>query len=185
MHYDQLGLVAKRTGSRNTANAPRNVYQTKDGRWVAVAASVQDIARRAFEAIGRPELFNEPRFATPRDRVANVDEVDRIFGAWMAERTREEAMEILLKHEVAAAPVFDMADLMGDPHMAARNAIRTLEDSELGPTRVPAVFPVLSRTPGEIRTTGPTLGAHNQDIYADMLGLSSAEMETLKADGVI
>jgi crotonobetainyl-CoA:carnitine CoA-transferase CaiB-like acyl-CoA transferase len=185
VHFDQLHRVPKRTGSRNNANAPRNVYQTMDGRWVAVAASVQDIARRAFEAIGRPELFNDPRFATPQDRVANVDEVDRIFGEWASQRTREEAMEILLRHEVAAAPVFDISDLMADPHMAARNAIRTVEDSELGPVRLPAAFPLLSRTPGSVRSTGPTLGAHNDEVYSELLALNETERTRLRADGVI
>ena len=185
VHYDQLGRVPKRTGSRNNANAPRNVYQTKDGRWVAIAASVQDIARRAFEAIGRPELFKEPRFATPQDRVANMDEIDRIFGDWASRHTREEAMEVLLKHEVAAAPVFDISDLMADPHMAARNAVQTVQDSELGAVRMPAVFPLLSRTPGSVRTSGPTLGSSNDDVYRGMLGLSDDERAKLQADGVI
>jgi crotonobetainyl-CoA:carnitine CoA-transferase CaiB-like acyl-CoA transferase len=185
VHFDQLGRVPKRNGSRNNANAPRNVYKTKDDRWVAIAASVQDIARRAFEAIERPELINDPRFATPSDRVANMDEVDRIFGDWVAQRTREEAMEIFLRHEVAAAPVFDISDLMADPHMAARNAIQTIEDSELGSVRMPAVFPLLSRTPGKITTTGPRLGAHNDEIYRGILGLSETELARLKSDGVI
>jgi formyl-CoA transferase len=125
------------------------------------------------------------RFATARDRVANMDEVDRFFGDWVAQRTREEAMEIFLRHGVAAAPVFDISDLMADPHMAARNAIQTIDDSELGLVRLPAVFPLLSRTPGKIRTTGPTLGAHNDEIYHRMLGLSEAELARLKSDGVI
>ena len=185
VHFDQLGRIPKRTGSRNNANAPRNVYQTKDGRWVAIAASVQDIARRAFEAIGQPELINDPRFATSSDRVANMDEVDRIFGDWVAQRNRDEVMEILLRHGVAAAPVFNISDLMADRQMAARNAIRTIEDSELGPMRLPAVFPLLSRTPGEIRSTGPMLGAHNHEVYVDILGLSESELARLSSNGVI
>jgi crotonobetainyl-CoA:carnitine CoA-transferase CaiB-like acyl-CoA transferase len=185
VHYDQLGLVPKRNGSRNISNAPRNVYQTSDGRWIAIAASVQDIARRAFEAIGRPELFAEERFSSPQLRVKHTEEIDALFGAWAAERTREEAMEILLRHEVAAAPVFDIADIMADPHMAARNAVRTIEDEDLGPVRMPGVFPVLSHTPGDIRSSGPRLGDQNKEIYCGLLKLSEDEVAALKSEGVI
>jgi crotonobetainyl-CoA:carnitine CoA-transferase CaiB-like acyl-CoA transferase len=86
VEYDQLGLIARRQGNR-TSSAPRNTYRTKDGRFVAIAASTQSIAARAFAAIGRPRLLEDPRFATNRARLANVEEVDAIVGAWVAERT--------------------------------------------------------------------------------------------------
>jgi crotonobetainyl-CoA:carnitine CoA-transferase CaiB-like acyl-CoA transferase len=183
--YDQLGRLPKRTGSRNGSNAPRNVYKAKDGRWIAIAASVQEIARRAFEAIGRGELFDDPKFSTAKARVANMEEVDRLFGDWCAQRTREQAMEALLKHEVAAAPVFDIADIMSDPHMLARKAVLSVDDADLGPVRMPGVFPLLSRTPGRVDSTGPRLGEHNGEIYGGLLGLKEEELARLKAAGVI
>jgi crotonobetainyl-CoA:carnitine CoA-transferase CaiB-like acyl-CoA transferase len=184
-YYDQVGTVMRRTGSRIYANAPRNVYRTKDDRWLAVAASTQQIAKRCFEAIGRPELFEDERYATAAARVQHVDEVDGIVGEWVGGRTLDEAMEILLRHEVSAAPVLDVRDLLADPHMQARNAIPTVEDPELGPIRMHGVLPALSRTPGAIRSTGPPLGAHNDEVYRELLGLSVDELDALRTEGVV
>jgi crotonobetainyl-CoA:carnitine CoA-transferase CaiB-like acyl-CoA transferase len=183
--YDQLGVVMQRTGSRIYANAPRNVYATRDDRWIAIAASTEPIARRCFEAIGRPELSEDPRFATAQARVEHVDEVDRIMSEWISQRTLAEAMEVFERHVVSAAPVMGIADLFADPHVKARGMIRAVEDSDLGTVRMQGVLPALSLTPGSIRQTGPSLGEHNDEIYGGLLGLSDSEREQLGAQGVI
>lgn len=183
--YDQLGVQLRRTGSRIYANAPRNVYPTADGRWVAVAASTEAVARRCFAAIGRPELAEDPRFATAQARVSHVDDVDRMVGGWIAERTLAEVMEAFDRHAVSAAPVMGIADLLEDPHVQARGMIQTVPDAELGPVRMPGVLPPLSRTPGAIRGTGPRLGEHNDEVYGELLGLADDERSALAADGVI
>ena len=184
-YYDQVGTLLRRSGSRIYANAPRNVYPTKDGRWLAIAASTQQIAKRCFEAIGRPELFEDERYATAAARVRHVDEVDEIVGNWVGEWTLDEAMEILLRHEVSAAPVLDVRDLLADPHMEARGAIPTVEDPDLGPIRMHGILPSLSRTPGSIRGTGPRLGEHNGEVYGALLGLGGDEFEALRGEGVV
>ncbi|MGH3263534.1 MAG: CaiB/BaiF CoA transferase family protein [Trebonia sp.] len=183
--YDQLGVQLRRTGSRIYANAPRNVYRTSDGRWVAVAASTEAIARRCFAAIGQPELAEDTRFATAQARVEHVDEVDEIVGAWIAQRTLAQVMETFDDHAVSAAPVMGVAELLNDPHVQARAMIQTVSDPELGPVRMPGVLPPLSRTPGEIRSTGPRLGEHNEEIYGALLGLTDGERAELRAEGVI
>ena len=184
-YYDQLGEVPKRLGSRNVFNAPRNVYQAKDGGWVAIAASVQEIARRCFAAIGRPELIDDERFATARARVANVDEVDAIVGAWVAERTRDEVMDILLKAQVAAAPVMDIADLSRDPHVIAREMIAKVPHPKLGPVSMHGVVPVLSRSPGAINSTGPEIGEHTDGVLRELLDISDERLAALRAAKVI
>lgn len=183
--YDQLGVELRRTGSRIYANAPRNVYRTADGRWVAVAASTEAIARRCFAAIGRPELSADPRFATAQARVENVDEVDAVVADWVGRRTLSEVMEVFERHTVSAAPVMGVADLVADPHVQARRLIRTVEDDELGPVRMHGVLPPLSLTPGAIRTSGPRLGEHNDDVYGELLGMSEAECAELRSERVI
>ncbi|MFZ1997374.1 MAG: CoA transferase [Solirubrobacteraceae bacterium] len=183
--YDQLGVQLRRCGSRIYANAPRNVYATSDGRWIAVAASTEAIARRCFAAIGRPELADDPRFSTARARVERVDEVDEIVGGWIAQRTLTQVMEAFDRHAVSAAPVMGVADLLADPHVQARGMIETVLDEELGPIRMPGVLPPLSRTPGRIRSTGPRLGEHNDDVYGELLGMSDDERAGLRAEGVI
>ncbi|MBI3919125.1 MAG: CoA transferase [Betaproteobacteria bacterium] len=183
--YDQLGLPGRRTGSRTSGSAPRNAYRTKDERWVAIAGSTQALTERLFREMGRPELIADPRFRTNRERVANVEALDEIVGAWVAGLTREECIERLVKAEVAVAPVADFKDLAEDPHLIARKALATIEDPELGTLRMPDVQPRLSETPGRIRHAGLPMGVHNDEIYRARLGLTEAEMKKFKAEGVI
>ena len=89
VEYDALGIVQGRTGSRIMWTAPRNTYRTKDERWVALSASAQAIAQRVFKLVGRPELIDDPKFKTNKDRVQHVDEVDRIVGGWISEHDYE------------------------------------------------------------------------------------------------
>ena len=111
-----------------------------------------------------PELFDDPRFSTAKARVENVDEVDAIVGDWVGARTRDEALAVLLEHEVLAAPVLDIADFLADPHVEAREVVPTVDDPVLGPVRMQGVVPLLSRTPGRIARTGPRLGEHNDEV---------------------
>ncbi len=185
--YDQLGKVQQRTGNRvPSIGAPRNIYKTKDGRWLALSANAPVIAARVFAAIGQPDLINDPRFKDNRARIANIDEVDRIVGGWIAEQTAEAALQKFDEYECACAPVYSIADIFTDPHFQAREAVTTVEDPELGPIRMQNVFPRLSRTPGKIRWPGPTrMGQHNEEIYCDKLWLSRERLAELREKGVI
>ena len=183
--YDQLGVIPKRTGNRTTSSAPRNAYEARDGRWVVISGSVDAMARNTFAAIGREDLIDDPRFSSNQSRVANVEVLDEIISAWFRERDADAALEILLRHEVPAAAVMDIAQLIGDPHIKVRQAITSVEDSELGVIRMQNVLPKLSRTQGRIRATGPQLGAHNAEIFSELLGLDSDALAELCSDGVI
>lgn len=183
--YDQLGLPGKRSGNRTSGSAPRNTYRTKDDRWIAIAASTQIIAERLFKEMGRPELVQDPRFENNRARLANVDVLDEIVGAWVGELTLHECTDRLLAAEVAAAPVVDFKELAEDPHLIARKALATIDDPELGTLRMPDVLPRLSETPGRIGYAGLPMGARNREIYLGRLGLTEAELAKLQADGVV
>ena len=184
IEYDQLGLVTTRNGNR-TGSAPRNTYLTRDHRWIAIAGSTQSIAARLFQAIGNPELIEDPRFNTNPNRVQNVEELDQIVGAWVAKYTQAEAIDLLIRAEVAVAPILDIKDLAVDPQLKHRGAIATVDDPELGSIRMPNVLPALSETPGAIRSSAPKLGQHNWDVYHGTLGLSEEEIDALHADGTI
>ncbi|MEK7877953.1 MAG: CoA transferase, partial [Pseudomonadota bacterium] len=183
--YDQLGMPGKRTGNRTSGSAPRNTYRTKDDRWIAIAGSTQALTERLFREMGRPDLITDPRFKTNRDRLANVEALDEIVGAWVQERTQAECIAQLVKAEVAVAPVADFKDLAEDPHLIARKTLVTIEDPELGKLRMPDVLPKLSETPGKIRYAGLPMGVHNKEIYQERLGLTDAEMVRFKAERVI
>ena len=184
-NFDQLGELPQRLGSRNAVNAPRNVYRTKDDRWVAIAASVQEIARRCFAAIGRPELIEDPRFATAKDRVTHVEQVDDIVAGWVSDRTRDEALSTLLDADVAAAPVMDVRDLFDDPHVAARDMIPRVEHDHLGSVRMHGVVPRMSGSPGAIRSPGPELGEHTAEVLREWLDISDKRLAELRSARII
>jgi crotonobetainyl-CoA:carnitine CoA-transferase CaiB-like acyl-CoA transferase len=182
--YDRLGVVPQRTGNIFPFVAPRNVYETKDGLYVAMAASTPAIFERVARAIGRPELVDDPRFADNGARLEHRDELDGIIAAWIGERTQAEVIEVFEQHEAAIAPVYDIAQIFGDPHYEARGAIVTVDDAELGPTRTVDVFPRLSRTPGSVRHLGPPSGADTERVLEE-LGYGDDEIERFQTAGVV
>ncbi|MEV1025237.1 CoA transferase [Streptomyces sp. NPDC050264] len=183
--YDQLGTAPNRTGNRWDISAPRNVYLTKDGHWLAMSGSAPTIAKRALEAVGRPELTTDPRFAEAQQRLKNATEIDTIMADWISARTLDEAMAVFEAANVAAAPVYDAAQLLADPHLSARDAYVSLPDSELGAMRVQSPVPRFSDTPGSIGHLGPVLGEHNEEIYGQWLGIDQAGRRDLRSQGVI
>ncbi len=185
MDYDQFGLARGRVGNRSDHVAPRNSYQCGDGRWVSISASAQSIFERLMDAIGRPELRTDPRFAVNSSRVAHVEELDAIIGGWMRQHPRDEALALLEQAQVAAAPIYDIPDIFADPHFAARQSFTAVEDPDLGPMRLVNVVPRFSETPGQVHSTGPALGAHNDEVYGGELGLDAGEIEALRREGII
>jgi crotonobetainyl-CoA:carnitine CoA-transferase CaiB-like acyl-CoA transferase len=174
--YDQLGEVQQRTGNRSINNAPRNTYRTADGKWVAVSTSANSIAERVMKLVGHPELIDEPWFDTGAGRAQHAELLDGIVSEWVAERTRDEALDAFTEAGAAIAPVYDVADLMADPHVIERETITTVEDEDLGPVRMQNLLFRLSATPGEIRFTGRPLGADTDAILGDELGLDVADL---------
>jgi crotonobetainyl-CoA:carnitine CoA-transferase CaiB-like acyl-CoA transferase len=174
--YDQLGEVQQRTGNRSVNNAPRNTYRTSDGKWVAVSTSANSIAERVMHLVGKPELIDEPWFATGAGRAEHAELLDGLVSDWVAERTREQVLDAFTEAGAAIAPVYDVADLMADQQVIARDTITTVDDEDLGPVRMQNVPFRLSATPGEIRFTGRSLGADTDAILGDELGLDVAEL---------
>ena len=178
------GEGRKRVGSGSTTASPRNVYRTRDGRWLAMSGSMQTMAERIFRVIGRDDMNRDPRFRTNEDRIAHRDEVDAIVGGWIGERTLEEAMAIFDRESVTVAPVYDIAQISEDRHFSEREILVELPDEDLG--RIPHhnVFPRMSRTPGGFRRPAPGLGEHNAQILSG-LGLSAEDIEALTEQGVL
>ena len=185
MVYDQLGVVQARTGNRSVNNAPRNTYRSRDGKWLAVSTSAQAVAERVLRLVGHPEVTAEPWFATGATRAQHADLLDGYVGDWIAARDAADVTAAFEAAEAAIAPIHDIADVFTDPQYAALGTLRAVDDPVLGPVRMQNVLYRLSATPGDIRWTGPRLGAHNDEIYRDRLGLSGEDIEKLHADGVL
>ena len=183
--YDQLGTIPVRTGNRWDISAPRNTYQTSDGRWLAMSGSAPTIAMRALRAVGRPELTEDPKFAEAQQRLRNAAEIDAIMADWIGQRTLDAALAVFEEAGVAAAPIYDAEQLLDDPQLRARGVYAPVPDPELGPMRVQAPVPRFSATPGRVTHLGPRLGEHNADVYAGLLGLDGGRLQELREQGVI
>ena len=182
--YQLTGEVGTRLGSRSTTTAPRNTYHCRDGRYVAVSASMQSMAERLFKTMGREDLIDDPRFKTNADRVANNDILDPIVGEFMARHDQKELLEIFKAAGVTVGPVHDTAGMLDDEMVGEREVMLRFPDDEMGELPMHNVAAHLSATPGQIRHPAPTLGQHNGEIY-EALGLSSADIAALKKDDVI
>jgi crotonobetainyl-CoA:carnitine CoA-transferase CaiB-like acyl-CoA transferase len=180
--YDQLGEIPERTGNRSVNNAPRNTYRTADDKWVAVSTSANSVAERVMRLIGHPELIDAPWFATGSGRVEHVELLDEIVSEWVRTRTRDEVVAAFSDAGAAIAPVYDVAELMADPQIVARDAITQVDDPDLGPVRMQNLLFRMSDTPGAIRFTGRQLGADTDAILGDELGLDVAD---LRARGIV
>lgn len=183
--YDQLGVVPTRFGNKWDISAPRNTYRTKDDQWIAVSGSAPTIAKRIFKAIGRVDWAEERDFGDPQQRLANADAVDAAVAEWIAERTLDDAMAVFERHDVAAAPVYDAPRLLADPHLQARATYAPIDDADLGPMKLQAPVPRLSHTPASIKHTGRALGADNEYVYREILGLDAQEFAAIQKNGTI
>jgi formyl-CoA transferase len=184
--YDRLGIVREPSGTRLDGIAPSNVYRSGDGKWVVIAANAENLWERLCKVMDREDLMTDPRFVDHRSRGVHQDELDAIVGDWAAQRTATEIDRQLNEAGVVCGPVYSIADIFEDPQYAARDAIVTMHDPELGELRAPAVHPKLSGTPGAAAWTGPwPMGRHNGEIYGDLLGLGADELARLREDGVI
>ncbi len=178
------GKVRRRSGSASESTSPRNVYATNDGGWVAISASTQAMTERLFRAIGRDDLNGDPKFKTNVERVKRRAEVDAIVGGWIAKRSLAENIAFFESAGVTAAPVYDIGQFVEDPHVQARGIVVEAPDAEMGEVPMHDVVPRLSRTPGVLRNPAPTIGAHNDEIYAG-IGYAAERLASLRSRGVI
>jgi crotonobetainyl-CoA:carnitine CoA-transferase CaiB-like acyl-CoA transferase len=182
--YDQLGVVQPRTGNRSVNNAPRNVYRTLDGDWVAVSTSSQSIAERVLRLVGRPDVVDEPWFASGHQRAQHADELDAAVSAWIAARPADEVVAEFEKAQAAVARVYDVRGVLADPQYQALGTVRTVDDDELGPVKMQNVLFRLSATPGRIRWAGRQHGADTDEVLASV-GVTREQLAALRAAGIV
>jgi formyl-CoA transferase len=182
--YRLTGKVKPRTGSRSTNSGPRNAYRAKDGHYVCLSASTQKMAERVFASIGRPDLIDNPRYRTNADRVRHAGELDEIIGEFIAGKTQAENVAFFEKQEVTIGPIYDITQILEDPHFVEREVIADYPDADMGEYPMHHVVPRLDGTPGSIRTPAPHLGQHNREILS-AVGVSEGDYADLLARGVV
>lgn len=183
--YDKLGIVRERTPFLSGGASPAGTYQTADGRWVVLVCSTQRTWERLPPAIGRPDLLDDPRFRTNRDRVQHNDELDPIIVEWFASLPYSEAKARLDEYGCPASLIYSIKDIFDDPHYQDREAIVEVRHPTMGTLKMPGIVPKFSRTPGRVAFAGPELGEHNHEVYGELLGLSEERLRELQQDGAI
>jgi crotonobetainyl-CoA:carnitine CoA-transferase CaiB-like acyl-CoA transferase len=183
--HDRLGVVREREGNRLRNSAPLDNWETKDGQFICIVAAGDGLFPRLARAMGREDLFHDPRFASLAARVAHADEINAIVGEWVKQQTAAELEALLVAAEVPVTRAHSIADIAADPHYAARDDIAVVDDPTIGAVRMQAVYPRLSDTPGRIQRGAPKLGEHNQEVYGGLLGLTDAELAALASEAVI
>ena len=184
VHFDLDGVVRGRTGNAGPA-VPSGAFQTRDGRWIAIAVAEDRMYDRLMRAIGRADLADHPHYARAPGRAADREPIEGALRDWVAGHDAAAALTTLEQADIPAAASATIADIFADPHVAARGTIATAEDPALGTVRMQGVVPRLSATPGAVRRGAPLLGEHNAEVYGDLLGLSEAEIQRLSDNGVV
>src|SRR5258705_1730573 len=182
--YRLKGKVKPGTGSRSINSGPGNAYRGRDGHFVALSASTQKMAERVFASIGRADLIDDPRYKTNADRVKNHEELDAIIGEFIAQRTQAENVAFFEKAEVTIGPIYDITQIVEDPHFIEREVIADYPDAEMGEFPMHHVVPRLGGTPGAVATRAPKLGQHNRELLREV-GVDDARYRDLKAAGVV
>ena len=183
--YDQLGTLPTRQGSRTGFNVPRECFQTRDGRWIALSGATTSTAQRIMRVVERPELADAEWFGDISGRIEHRDEIDQAIADWVGRRDNVDVLAAFDAVGATAGPVYSAADIAADPHFAERGSVVSVDHPTLGALRMQGLIAQLSRTPGRIRSPGPSLGEHNDDVLRDQLRYPQDVLDELTEAGVI
>ena len=183
--FAKTGEIRERIGNRNPTFAPAGTFETKDGRFVQIAAGGDKVWQRLAEAMDVPGLATDPRYAKSRGRIERADELERLLADWIAQHDFADIDARLGAANVPFGGIYTAADIAQDPHYKARGNVVTIADEEEGAVVMPGVIPKLAATPGRIAFAGPAIGKHNAEVYGGLLKKSKAELAALAAEGVI
>jgi len=177
--------IRERSGATLPNVAPSNIYDCKDGIFL-IAANQDTVFKRLSAIIGRPELADDERYSSHTARGANMEELDGIINDWTKSRTVEEVDTLMQEAGVPAGRIYRAPDMLEDPHFQARDSIVDVPTDDWPDLKMQNIFPRMSKTQGEIRWTGnTTLGAHNEEVYGDLLGLTDEQLASLRENSII
>ncbi|MBT8058364.1 MAG: CoA transferase, partial [Gammaproteobacteria bacterium] len=182
--FDGAGVVREPSGSTITGIVPTNTYRCADGKFIIIGANADTMFKRLCQKMGRDDMAGDQRLATNAGRVEHEEEIDEAIAQWTGSLDAEQALALLEEARVPSGPIYSIADMMVDPHFIARGLFEEVEVNGR-PLKIPAMVPKLSDTPGRTDWPGPEVGAHNREVYEDLLGLSPAEIQDLEAEKIL
>jgi crotonobetainyl-CoA:carnitine CoA-transferase CaiB-like acyl-CoA transferase len=182
--YDGAGVIREPSGSTITGIVPTNTYRCADGKFIIIGANGDSIFKRLCVKMGRPDMAEDSRFASNAGRVENEEEIDAVIAQWTGSMVSSNALSLLDEARVPSGPIYSVADMIVNEHFISRGLFEEV-DVNGRKLKIPALVPKLSETPGRTDWAGPEVGAFNQEIYSELLGLSPAEIKELKTQGVL
>jgi crotonobetainyl-CoA:carnitine CoA-transferase CaiB-like acyl-CoA transferase len=182
--YDMKGIIRERTGSVLPGITPSNIYLTKDGKYIVLAGNGDNIFQRLLRLMGKEEWIGDERFKTNDKRSQHADMIDEVIGNWVKQYELKECLKMLSENGIPAGPIYNVKDMVEDPHYLEREMIVEMHHPDVGKMKVPGIVPKLSKTPGELKWLGPRIGEHNIEVLKE-IGLSEEQIEQLKTRGII
>ena len=183
--YDKLGTVRERAGGGIPGIAPSNNYPTADGKWIVIGGNNSNVFRRLMRVLGRPELADDPRYATDKSRSLHYLELDALIAGWTRQHSLAYLLECLQAAEVPAGPINSVAEVVNEPQFVERESVQSVSVGENEMLLMPGVVPRLMRTPGTIAHVGRSIGADTDVILADLLGASPEALKEWREVGII
>lgn len=183
--YDRLGVVRERQGNRMPTSAPMDNYLSADDVYVCIVGGSNANFARVCNAMGRPELADDPKWRRLADRAARSDEINGIVADWARGLTAAEIEARCIEHGVPVGTAYTPEQMFADPHMAKRGDFVEVDDPVAGPHRQQAPFPRLDGRPPQAPRPAPALGQHNREVWCDVVGLTLEEMQAHRNAGVI
>ncbi|MDP6495618.1 MAG: CaiB/BaiF CoA-transferase family protein, partial [Dehalococcoidia bacterium] len=183
--YDKLGVSPERQGEEHARTAPLGIFQSKDGKWLAITAAGDALFRRFCQVMKRTDIAEEGLFCNQEGRGKYYKEINAIVREWVGRHTSRDVINLCEAGSVPCGPVQSMADIFTDPLFRARGNITEIEDRDLGTLKVPNVVPKFSLTPGQVGSGAPRLGEHNDEVLGGLLGYSNDKIDGLRASGAV
>lgn len=182
--FDGAGVIRQPSGTTVTGIVPTNTYRCKNGNYVVIGGNGDSIFQRLMEIAGHPEMALDPRMANNAGRVEYEQEIDNALAAWCMSKNSDEILQLLEQARVPGGPIYNVKDMVADPHFNARGMFEQIEINGR-PLKIPAILPKLVETPGHTDWPGPEIGSHTQEILENILCLSADQIIALKTQGVV
>ena len=182
--YKISGKIPPRIGNRSNVAAPRGIYKTKDNKFVSLSASMQSMWEKLAITIGAEDLIKDPRFKTNSDRLSNQDDLDDIISNFIEKFDRDPLLNIFSEEGITVGPVLDISEIIEHPYVLDRNILLEHHNNNYGNILMHQAFPRLSKTPGKIKSSAPSIGENTNDILKE-IGLTKIQIDKLRENKII
>ena len=182
--YKISGKIPPRIGNRSNVAAPRGIYKTKDNKFVSLSASMQSMWEKLAITIGAQELINDPKFLTNSDRLSNQDDLDDVISNFIKKFDRDPLLKLFSEKGITVGPVLDISEIIEHPYVLDRKILIEHYNNNYGNILMHQAFPRLSKTPGKVKSSAPSIGENTNDILKE-IGLTKSQIEKLRENKII